>query len=589
MPFDAVTLSAVVQELQEPVVGGKIDKIYQPTRDEVILAIRGGKGNVKLLLTANPAHPRIQLISLSRENPASPPMFCMLLRKHLTNARILSITQPPMERVVDVKLEALDELGSRVERHLILEAMNRRSNLILLGDEGRIIDCLRRVDAEMSIQRQVLPGLFYHLPPAQDKKNPLELSREELSAMVEGMPEEAELSGWLLDTFNGLSPLICRELAYEVGGDTDVRLHQLGGNGGEKWAEFLWQQVQRIRNGEFTPYLLTKDGKPKDFSYRPIHQYEGAMEGREEESFSALLDKFYAQRETNERVRQLGQDMIKTVTNARDRTARKLNNQRKELAATFDRETLRQMGDILTSNLYQLQRGMKAAELENYYDENYATIRIPLDPLLTPQQNAAKYYKDYNKAKNAEKFLTQQIEKGEQELDYLESVLQSLRQAEGERDLSEIRGELEDAGYLRKKTLPKGKKAPKRGAVKPMEFRSTAGLRISVGRNNIQNDQLTCKLAYNSDIWFHTQKIHGSHVILWTEGTTPDDQSLTEAATLAAYYSQARDGQNVPVDYTPVKYVKKPSGARPGMVIYETYSTAYVTPKEELVEQLKVK
>jgi predicted ribosome quality control (RQC) complex YloA/Tae2 family protein len=281
--------------------------------------------------------------------------------------------------------------------------------------------------------------------------------------------------------------------------------------------------------------------------------------------------------------------MIKTVTNARDRTARKLNNQRKELAATFDRETLRQMGDILTSNLYQLQRGMKVAELENYYDENYPTIRIPLDPLLTPQQNAAKYYKDYNKAKNAEKFLTQQIEKGEQELDYLESVLQSLRQAEGERDLSEIRGELEDAGYLRKKTLPKGKKAPKRGAVKPMEFRSTAGLRISVGRNNIQNDQLTCKLAYNSDIWFHTQKIHGSHVILWTEGTTPDDQSLTEAATLAAYYSQARDGQNVPVDYTPVKYVKKPSGARPGMVIYETYSTAYVTPKEELVERLKVK
>jgi predicted ribosome quality control (RQC) complex YloA/Tae2 family protein len=589
MPFDAVTLSAVVQELQEPVVGGKIDKIYQPTRDEVILAIRGGKGNGKLLLTANPAHPRIQLTSLSRENPASPPMFCMLLRKHLTNARILSITQPPMERVVDVKLEALDELGVRVERHLILEAMNRRSNLILLGDEGRIIDCLRRVDAEMSIQRQVLPGLFYHLPPAQDKKNPLELSQEELSALVDEMPEEGELSGWLLDTFNGLSPLICRELAYEIGGDTDVRLHQLGENSRHKWAEFLWQQFGRIRNGEFTPYLLTKDGKPKDFSYRPIRQYESAMEGKEEASFSALLDKFYAQRETNERVRQLGQDMIKTVTNARDRTARKLNNQRKELAATFDRETLRQMGDILTSNLYQLQRGMKAAELENYYDEHYATIRIPLDPLLTPQQNAAKYYKDYNKAKNAEKFLTQQIEKGEQELDYLESVLQSLRQAEGERDLSEIRVELEDAGYLRKKTLPKGKKAPKRGAVKPMEFRSTAGLRISVGRNNIQNDQLTCKLAYNSDIWFHTQKIHGSHVILWTEGTTPDDQSLTEAATLAAYYSQARDGQNVPVDYTPVKYVKKPSGARPGMVIYETYSTAYVTPKEELVERLKVK
>jgi predicted ribosome quality control (RQC) complex YloA/Tae2 family protein len=588
MPFDAVCLSAMVAELQEPLVGGKIDKIYQPARDEVILAIRGNRGNVKLLLTANPSHPRLQLTTLSRENPANPPMFCMLLRKHLTNARILSVTQPPLERVVDLQLEALDELGERVERHLILEAMNRRANLILLGDEGRIVDCLRRVDAEMSIQRQVLPGLFYHLPPAQNKVNLLELGEEELAALVERIPEEGEVAGWLLDTFNGLSPLICRELAFRLGGDVELRLHQLPG-GRQRLGEFLWAEFEAIRAGKFAPYLLTQEGKPKDFTYRPIAQYQGAMEVTQGESFSAMLDGFYARRETNERVRQLGQDMIKTLQSARDRTARKLNNQRKELAATQNREQLRQMGDLITSNLYQMTRGMKALEVENYYDPDYALIRIPLDPLLTPQQNAAKYYKDYNKAKNAEKFLTEQISKGEMDLDYLESVLQTVRQAEGERDLSDIRAELEDTGYLRKKQLPKGKKAPKRGASKPMEFRSSTGMRISVGRNNTQNDQLTCKMAYNSDIWLHTQKIHGSHVILWTEGGPADDQSLTEAAMLAAYYSQARDGQNVPVDYTPVKYVKKPGGARPGMVIYETYSTAYVTPDGDLAERLRVK
>ncbi len=589
MPFDAVCLMAVTAELQDWVVGGKIDKIYQPARDEVILAIRGNQGNAKLLLTANPSHPRIQLTALNRENPAVPPMFCMLLRKHLTNARILSLTQPPMERVVDLKLEARDELGSRVERHLILEAMNRRSNLILLGDEGRILDCLRRVDGEMSIRRQVLPGLYYHLPPAQEKATLLELGEEELRALVAVMPREAEISSWLLDTFNGLSPLICRELAYQVGGDVDVRLHQLGERGREQLFLFLQGEFEKIRRGGFRPWLLSAGGKPKDFTYRPIEQYGSAMEVTPVESFSALLDQFYASRDTNERVRQLGQDMIKTLTNARDRTARKLNNQGKELGATKNREQLRQMGDIITSNLYRMTRGMKVLEAENYYDPENRAIRIPLDPLLTPQQNAAKYYKDYNKAKNAERILTQQLAIGGRELDYLESVLQSLRQAEGERDLNEIRAELEESGYLRRKQVPKGKKQPKRALGKPMEFRSTTGMRISVGRNNTQNDQLTCKMAYKSDIWLHTQKIHGSHVILWTEGETPDNQSLTEAAQLAAYYSQAREGQNVPVDYTPVKYVKKPNGARPGMVVYETYSTAYVTPDPGLVEKLKVK
>ena len=304
-------------------------------------------------------------------------------------------------------------------------------------------------------------------------------------------------------------------------------------------------------------------------------------------SFSVLLDRFYAAKETSERVRQRGQDLIRALTNARDRTARKLRNQERELEATYDRERLRQLGDIVTSNLHRLSRGMASFRTNDFYDPDDREIDVPLDPLLTPQQNAAKYYKDYNKAKNAERFLTEQIEKGTRELDYLESVLEEVSRAEGERDLQEIRQELTDTGYLRKNRG--GKKAEKRLAPKPMEFRSSAGLRILVGKNNTQNDQLTCKLAYKSDLWLHTQKIHGSHVILRTEGKEPDRQSVTEAAILAAYFSQAREGKHVPVDYTPVKYVKKPNGAKPGMVIYETYSTAYVTPEEALVKRLRVK
>ena len=587
MPLDALCLSGVVHELQNALSGAKIDKIYQPGRDEVVLALRAPAGNVKLLLSANPSHPRAHLTQISRENPDKPPMFCMLLRKHLSGARLLELVQPPMERVVDLRLEALDELGDRVERRLVLEAMGRHSNLILLDGEGRIMDCLRRVDSDMSARRQVLPGLFYRLPPAQEKLDPSSLDRAALESALAAAPEESQADKWLLDTFGGLSPLICRELAFRAGGATDARLHQMGEGGRSRLLDELEGLLRSGQENSFTPVMLEKEGHPSDFTFQPISQYGPAVSCVPFPSFSALLDRFYEQRENQERVRQRGQDLIRSVTNARDRAARKIGLQEQELAATRDRERLRQFGDIITSNLHAMEKGMSRLTAADFYDPECPQIHIPLDPLLTPQQNAAKYYKEYNKAKTAESILTLQLEKGRRDLDYLNSVLEAIALAEGERDLQEIRQELTDTGYLRRPS--KARDRGKRVASKPMEFRSSSGLRISVGKNNTQNDLLTTKQAFKSDLWFHTQKIHGSHVILWTEGGQPDLTSIQEAAQLAAWFSQGRESGKVAVDYTPVKYVKKPGGARPGMVVYTTYETAYVAPDGDLAQRLRVK
>ena len=587
MPLDALCLSGVVAELKPILTGAKIDKVHQPGRDEMILALRLGRGNGRLLLSASPNHPRLQMTELSRENPDAPPMFCMLLRKHLMGGRILSVEQPHLERIVELRLEVLDELGDRKERRLILEAMGRRANLVLVDDQGRIVDCLRRVDGDMSAQRQLLPGLFYRLPPAMEKADPTALDGGAWLRRVEQAPGESRVDHWLLDTFGGWSPLVCREIAFRAGGRVDVTFDELGPQGRVRVGEAAEALLKTVRENSFTPTVISVEKRPKDFTFFPAEQYEEAGECAAYPTFSALMDRFYEQRENQERIRQKGQDLIRSITNARDRTARKIANQQRELDATQDRERLRQFGDIITSNLHAMERGMATLRAMDFYDPDGGEVEIKLDPLLTPQQNAAKYYKEYNKAKTAEEMLTIQLEKGRRELDYLNSVLENITLAEGERDLQEIRQELADTGYLRRQA--KGKDKGRRLSPKPMEFRSTAGLRISVGKNNVQNDLLTCKQAFKSDIWFHTQKIHGSHVILWTGGAQPDLQSLNEAACLAAWFSQGRESGKVPVDYTPVKYVKKPAGARPGMVVYTTYETAWVTPDESLVKRLRVK
>ena len=577
MPLDAVCLSGVVRELRESLLGLRVEKVQQPARDQVVLTLRGGR---KLLLCAGASQARIHLTAASRENPASPPMFCMLLRKHLTGGRLTAIDQPALERVVILTLDIVDELGEPGCRKLVAECMGRYSNLILLDGQDRIIDCLRRVDMEMSERRQVLPGLFYHLPPAQEKADPLAAGPEDFSRLLEEANPDREASQFLLVSFFGLSPLVCRELADRAGGGGTV------GNCAAALQEafFAWQE--QVRAGDFRPCMLLKEGKPSDYSYFSIRQYGGSMACQEWGAFSPMLDAFYETREQLERVRQRGQDLHRAASNARDRAKRKLALQEKEYAQTQDRDRLRICGELITANLYRMERGQLRLRAQNYYDPEGGELDIPLDPLLTPQQNAAKYFKQYGKAKTAESYLKEQMAIARRERDWLESVLDELTRAETEQDFLDIRRELQEAGYL--KGAAPGKKAPRRGPSRPRTFRSSGGFRILVGRSNTQNDQLV-REAFRSDYWFHTQRIHGSHVILCAGGQEPDRQSMTEAAMLAAYFSQGREGGQVAVDYTQVRNVKKPNGARPGMVVYDPYQTAYVTPEEALVKALEDK
>ena len=580
MALDAICLQAILEELRPQLLGLRIDKVQQPARDQVILLLRG---NRRLLLNAGANAPRIQLTALSRENPAEPPMFCMLLRKHLVGARVAALDQPPLERLVRLELDVTDDFGQPGRRTLVLEAMGRRSNLILLDGEGRIIDCLRRVDADLSAQRQVLPGLFYQ-PPASTGRLPVTEEteagfREKLAAAN----PERQVDAFLLDSYFGLSPLMARELAFQAAGETDSRLFSLGPEGETGLWQTLSAFLDRVGEGRFQPVCLAREGKMTEFSCLPITQYGGAMETRTYESFSALLDDFYEAREQEERTRQRGADLLRTATTARDRLRRKLAQQEKDYAQTQERDQLRICGDLITANLYRMERGSGRLVCENFYDEAGGEITIALDPLLTPQQNAAKYYKRYTKAKTAVRYLREQMEIARRDIAYLESVLEEVRHAESDQDFADIRTELKEAGFLKKQ----GKKEIRRPA-KPRQFRTTSGLRVLVGRNNRQNDQLTLREADYRDLWFHTQKIHGSHVILCTGGQEVDSADLSEAAEIAAYYSQARESGNVPVDYTAVKHVKKPAGARPGMVIYHTCQTVYVTPEEARVKALRV-
>lgn len=578
MPLDAICLQGVVGELAPQLTGSRIEKIQQPARDQIILLLRGSR---RLFLNAGANQPRIHLTEQLRDNPSQPPMFCMLLRKHLSGGIIESVRQEPLERVVTLTVLASDEMGERSRFTLVWEGMPRRANLILCDRDGRIIDCLRRVDLEAEQDRQVLPGLFYRLPTRQDKRLPLSVTEEEFAALLGRAAPDAPLDAWLLDTFTAISPLVARELTVRACGSTDAPVSQ----GNALWDVFSrWQRD--VNENTFTPTLIKRNGSLADFTYGPVTQYGTYAETEIYDSFSHLLDDFYEKREQAERVKQKGRDLLKTATTARDRVRRKLAAQEKELAACLDRDHLRICGELITANLYRIERGQSRLTAQNYYDENCADVDIPLDVRLSPQENAARYFKQYAKAKTAEKYLTAQLQRGGEELQYLESVLQELAQAESEQDFNDIRTELTDGGYLR----GRGKKQPGfQRASKPREFRSSAGLRILVGRNNRQNDRLTTKDADKRDIWLHTQKIHGSHVILCTGGAEPDEQSLMEAASLAAYFSQAQGSTKVPVDYTPVKFVKKPAGAKPGMVVYTTYQTMLADPDEELVKRLSVK
>ena len=596
MAFDAFFLSAVMEEIREKTAEARVDKIHQPSRDTVILQLKCREGRQKLLFALNPTAPRLHLTTSNPENPAEPPMFCMLLRKHLLGARLIGMEQIPMERCAMFTFDCIDEMGDHVNKTLVAELMGRTCNLYLLSPEGRIIDCLRRIGLDESAKRAALPGLNYQMPEPITKENPLHYCHPEQAKRAEGsFPQDSStpfhstqndkfvellckpgadvLSERLMDAFGGLSPLVCREAALFAAGSTDARVEDMDVQAvAEKLQLFFREHLDHP-----APYYYCQaDGTPKQFAFCPIRQYG---EYQTAESFGGLMDMYYTVRDRSDAMRQKSQSVRKTVQNLCTRITRKLAIQEKELSATFDRERLRQLGDIVTANIHRIVKGQTSISCEDFYDENMAVIEIPISPILSPQQNAAKFYKDYTKLKNAEKELTRQMELGEQELHYLKSVLEELNRAQTDNELEEIKQELQSGGYLR----PDGKKKQKQAKLKPMVFTSTDGYPIYVGRNNRQNDELTFKAARKDDIWCHASKVHGSHVIISCAGVTPPDDTITQACQLAAYYAETTGGRNIPVDVTPVKQVKKVPGAKPGMVIYHTYRTVIVNPYADIV------
>lgn len=571
MAFDAVYLSAVLEEIRA-MGESRVEKIHQPSRDTVILHLRGRDGRAKLLINPNPAAPRLHLTTANPENPPEPPMFCMLLRKHLSGARLTAVTQPPMERMAVFTFDCIDELGDAVQKQLVAELMGRTCNLYLLGTDGRIIDCLRRIGLDETTKRPALPGLHYQYPDLVEKANPAELSQEEWLKLLKS-PGADLLSDRLMDTLGGLSPLVCREAALYALGDTDARLEGADLTAtAEKLELYFGEHLSHP-----APWFYAVGDVVKQFAFCPIRQYG---QSRQAEGFSQLLDQFYILRDRRDAIRQKSQAVRKTVSNLCQRLTKKLNIQEKELTATYDRERLRQLGDIVTANLHRITKGQTVLSAEDFYDENMAIVEIPLSPLLSPQQNAAKFYKDYTRMKNAERELTKQMEIARQERDYLQSVLDELNRAQTEQELEEIRQELQAEGYVK---ADSGKRKIKQSKLPPMRFESTDGFPIFVGRNNRQNEELTFKSARKDDIWLHASKVHGSHVIIACGGTTPPDDTVTQAAQLAAYYSESGGGQNIPVDVTSVKQVKKIPNGKPGMVIYHTYRTVIANPYKDIV------
>ena len=583
MALDGAFLRHLKKEITDRALGARVDKIYQPNKEELVFLLRTRQEAFKLLLSARANSPRIHFTQYAPENPKGPPMLCMLLRKRLSGAKLVEIRQPGLERLLYLDFDAANELGDKVRLSLVIEIMGKYSNIILVDGQGKIVDALKRVDEEMSSQRLVQPGLTYELPPAQNKPCMLECQPEEIVEAIVHQPKNQSLNKGILNALQGLSPVVCREVEHQVGRGQELFTRDLTQEQKERLRFFLERLFTTVRDTAGEPYMVTKiKGKPMEFSFLNIVQYGTLASVSRWEDFSSLLDEFYEERDRQDRMRVKAQDLLRLLGNASERLSRKINLQRGELARSEDREHLRVCGDLINANLYRIERGSAFADLENFYDEN-RLMRIKLDPALNATQNAQKYYKEYRKAKTAQQVLGEQIAQAEQELLYVDSVFDCLSRAQSESELNEIRQELREEGYL--KAVRDKRKPP--APLAPLEFVSSEGFRILVGRNNRQNDKLTLKQANNNDIWLHTKNIPGSHTIIVTGGRQPGDATLKEAAMLAAYHSRAKDSSQVPVDYTQIRYVSKPQGAKPGMVIYVHYQTLFVTPQHELTEKLK--
>lgn len=583
MALDGAFLRHLKKEITDRALGARVDKIYQPNKEELVFLLRTRQEAFKLLLSARANSPRIHFTQYAPENPKVPPMLCMLLRKRLSGAKLVEVRQPGLERLLYLDFDAANELGDKVRLSLVIEIMGKYSNIILVDGQGKIVDALKRVDEEMSSQRLVQPGLAYELPPAQNKPCMLECQPEEIVEAIVHQPKNQSLNKGILNALQGLSPVVCREIEHQVGRGQELFTRDLTQEQRERLRFFLERLFTTVRDTAGEPYMVTKiKGKPMEFSFLNIVQYDTLASVSRWEDFSSLLDEFYEERDRQDRMRVKAQDLLRLLANASERLSRKINLQRGELARSEDREHLRVCGDLINANLYRIERGSAFADLENFYDEN-RLMRVKLDPALNATQNAQKYYKEYRKAKTAQQVLGEQIAQAEQELLYVDSVFDCLSRAQSESELNEIRQELREEGYL--KAVRDKRKPP--APLAPLEFVSSEGFRILVGRNNRQNDKLTLKQANNNDIWLHTKNIPGSHTIIVTGGRQPGDATLKEAAMLAAYHSRAKDSSQVPVDYTQVRYVSKPQGAKPGMVIYVHYQTLFVTPQHELTEKLK--
>ena len=598
MALDGLFLHCIGQELNSKIIGAKVDKIYQPSSEELVFVLRSRDlGAQKLLLCARANSPRVHLTNASFENPATPPMLCMLFRKRLGGATLTGVRQAGYDRILFLDFSATNELGDKETLTLAVEIMAQYSNIILLGPEGKIIDALKRVDLSKSSRRLILPGLAYELPPQQDKLPLPETSVEELVGRIRSFSAKT-LSSAVLSSVQGVSPALAREVAYRALGE-DKHLSEMTEDDFVDLEYPLLELKKELGQTTHT-FCVVRDvnDKPFEFSFLPLQQYGPSLATDRYETASALLDDYYARRDSLERIAHKTADLRKFLNTTVERIARKVDIQRDELARSVDRENLRIYAELINANLYRLEKGVLYYDLENYY-ENNELLRVPADPALSPAQNSQKYYKEYRKTYTAEKKLTEQIEQGTEELAYLETVRDALSRVETERDIAEIRRELVQSGYLKDRTPVKksgkrrdGKQARSAKlppAMPPLEYETTDGYRVLVGRNNLQNDKLSMKTAGKLDMWLHTKDFPGSHVILVAKDGEVSDRAIEEAAIIAAVNSTAGNVRKVPVDYTLVKHLKKPAGARPGKVIFHTNWTIYVTPDEAFAESLRKK
>lgn len=575
MALDGMYLNFLVSSANELLAGSKVDKIHQPSKNELVFIMRTREGMHKLYFSADANSPRFSVLEKAPENPQTPPMLCMLFRKRLVGATLLSVEQQGLDRVAFFKFDAVNEIGDRVNLTLAVEIMAQHSNVILLDGENKVIDALRRVDAEKSSYRLVLPGAMYKLPPQQEKSD-LRFSEPQDVCDAVLKLQNSHLSSAVLKALQGVSPLLSREISFRVCGD-DKSVGELTAEEKVKLLCEISALKTLLLTGDAEPtVVLDETGKPTEFSFMPITQYGSYYSSVKKDSVFSLLESFYSERDRVLRARSKGAELFKVLDNLTERVARKLNNQRDDLKRCADRESIRIKAELLTASQYRLQKGESVYEVENYYDNN-TVVKIEVDPSLSPSQNAQKLYKEYRKACTAENMLVKLIQEGEQDLEYLESVRVLLERSTLEREFAEIKDELISQGFIKPKKT--AKKQMKKQALPPLEFKTSDGFTVLVGRNNIQNDKLTFKTGKKGDVWLHAQKCPGSHVLLVSDGKEVSDGAIVEAAEIAAYYSSAKDGTVVTVDYTDVKNIKKPNGAKPGFVVYYTYYSVNVKPK----------